>query len=127
MTWGKSLPPWQQSGNCWRNIAHVAAALRQSCLGFLTLLLSLQARYAQGTNNQGHLLDYRGLNYSCGYIISERIYFHKGLLLSDLSLMSLCYLFSMNHPFVEIARTKFRKVNTTVFCSQPSIMLKENT
>lgn len=62
---------------------------------------------------------------SCAYMISERIHTHKSLL--HLSLMALCYLFLMKHLFVEIARTKFRKVNTTVFCSQPNISLKENT
>lgn len=66
--------------------------LLQACLGFLTQVLSLQAWYAQSTNNQGHLLDYRGLNYNhyYGYVIPEGAYPHKGLL--HFSLMSLFHL-----------------------------------
>lgn len=90
--------------------------LLQACLGFLTQVLSLQAWYAQSTNNQGHLLDYRGLNYNCGYVIPEGTYSHKGLL--HFSLMSLFHLqFLMNHILVEIARMKFKKANTAKFCS----------
>lgn len=61
--------------------------LLQACLGFLTQVLSLQAWYAQSTNNQGHLLDYRGLHYNCGYVILEGAHPHKDLL--HFSLMSL--------------------------------------